>query len=170
AHGTQGRRADAEGGGVPAIPPSGVAALQVLLELLPERLLGGRLAVLDEGADGLTELVERDRADDGLALRGLVAVDPVRDALLVIQVQGEKLLARDAIDLLLLGRRADRAGGDQTADDRAQRDGSDDELLLHDALLDFAGSNSHPTARQPDAGRAFRLRATRAVSGPRSRS
>jgi len=54
------------------MPPSGVAALQVLLELLPERLLGGRLAVLDEGADGLTELVERDRADDSLALRGLV--------------------------------------------------------------------------------------------------
>src|SRR5207253_106785 len=61
--------------------PKITGALEVLLQLLPERLLRGHLAVVDQGADGLTELVERDRADDGFALRGLVAVDPVRDAL-----------------------------------------------------------------------------------------
>src|SRR5262245_11696461 len=64
--------------------------LQILLHLLPERLLGRLLAVVDERADRLAELVEGDRADRCLALRLGVAVDPVRDPVLVVRVEGEE--------------------------------------------------------------------------------
>src|SRR2546428_1599660 len=74
----------------------------MLLELLPERLPRSGFALVHEGADGLAELVERHRSDGGVALRDLVAVDPVGDPLLVIRIEREKLLARDLVHRFFL--------------------------------------------------------------------
>src|SRR6267142_426149 len=80
--------------------------LEMLLDLLPERLPRSGLAVVHEGADGLAELVERYRPDGDVALRDPVAIHPVGEPLLVVRIEREKLLARDLIHLLLLGLRA----------------------------------------------------------------
>src|SRR5262249_36321318 len=109
--------------------------LQVLLELLPERFLRRRLAVVDQGADGLPELVEGDHADGGFALRDLVAVDPVGDALLVVRVHGEKLFARDLIHLLLFRFRSHLSSSHEGGDHEARGGRADDPMLAHVSLL-----------------------------------
>src|SRR5262245_23946317 len=99
------------------------ARLEVLLELLPERLLRGRLAVVDERADRLAELVEGDGADRRVPFRDLVAVDPKGDLVLIVRVEREELLAGDLIDLLAL--RVRRTRRHQT-EQRADGDGADE--------------------------------------------
>src|SRR5439155_9208418 len=116
-------------------PAGGRAArrvLDVLLELLPERLLRRLLAVVDERADRLAELVERDGPDRGFALDHLIAVDPERDFVLVLGIEREELLAGDLIHLL--ARRACRLGRYETAEHRAHCQRTHDPTLLHDAL------------------------------------
>src|SRR5262245_22657728 len=101
--------------------------LEVLLHLLPERLLRRLLAVLDQGADRLAELVERDRADGRLALGLRVAVDPVGDPVLVVRLEREELLAGDLVHLLRGGGSGPRC--QEASEGRAGCRACDDPLL-----------------------------------------
>src|SRR5215510_16500821 len=134
------RRQDSEGAAARRGAHPGERAprsvLEVALQLLPERLFGRLLAVLDQCADRLAELVERDRPDRCLALRALVAVDPVGDLVLVVGVEREELLAGDLVHLLALARRARRPGADEPAEHHACGHEPDDPTCSHAILLE----------------------------------
>src|SRR6185369_1935602 len=98
----------------------------MLLQLLPERLLRGHPAILHQRPDGVPELVEGNRADGRLALRLLVAVDPVRDSLLVVRIECEELFARDLIHALLCVCRRDRTCGEKAAEHHTERERADE--------------------------------------------
>src|SRR5437016_5812452 len=118
----------------------------MLLELLPERLPRRGLALVHEGDDRLAELVERHRSDGGVALRDLVAVDPVGDPLLAIPSEREDLLSRDLVDFLLLGRGTYRCRSPQPSEYHPRGLRADDPVVAHDFLLrDLSGRGAgHP--------------------------
>src|SRR5262245_32993282 len=120
--------------------------LEVLLHLLPERFFGRLLAVLDQGADRLAKLVERDGADGSLALGLRVAVDPVGDPVLVVRLEREELLAGDLVHLL---RGGGRGPGDHEAAERdAECRRGGDPLLHWDFLLEMPDVAAQPRRRR----------------------